>query len=161
MSSKNDNDNSGAAFLMAGFVVVALFLAALLAFASLIFTILCIIAWNRPLTIFRQTLEPEEARTFVMCGLVFAVLVPAFIAFVDLVSDVRINWDYWPYFVGVGYVIGSIGIGILMAEDSPSASTAIDITPPQIPTARPKALPRPDAPPFRYASWDDEEERGR
>lgn len=157
MSSKND-DNSGMAAVMMVGVMIAVILFAVLAFAAAIMTVLCFIAWNRPLWIGGWELSPEEARAFIFRGIIGAILAPTFVAFCDIVIELQANWDYWPYFVGVGYTIGSIGIYLLSDDDEPDP---VDITPPRIPTAPPRALPRPDAEPFRYASWDDEEERGR
>ncbi len=161
MSSKNDDDSSAAAFLMAGAAMVAIALFAVLAFAALIMTVLCFIAWNRQISIGDWELNPDEARAFIFRGIIGAILAPAFIGFCDIVFELQANWSYWPYFVGVGYVLASMGVYIITEADDTTGSNPVDITPPRIPTAPPKGLPRPDAPPFRYASWDDEEETRR
>lgn len=166
MSTDNNKDSDVAVVI--GFVgaicaILMMFVFALLAFVAFILTILAVIAWHRPLTIGKWTLEPVEARTFVYRGLAGSMLVPIFVFFCAVLFETPINPDAWSFFVLGGYVLGSIGVEILMADQSQSQQSPvvsvytppIEHLPPQR-SAQPPSLP---APPFRYASWDDEEGR--
>lgn len=164
MSSKND-DTSGIvmAFAFVGAVafIMAAFVFAVLAFLAFILTILCLFAWNQPRRIGKLVILPEEARAFVYRGLAGMCLLPVFAGFCELLFGIHIKEALYPYLFIGGYVGGSIGIGILMAEQNGGETGAIDITPPQLPSEPQRSLPRPEPEPFRYASWDDEEGRGQ
>ncbi len=75
MSQNNQNSDAAAAmgFIVAGLMIMAFIVFALLAFVAFILTVLCIVAWNEPLTIGKQTLYPIEARRFVQRGLLGAL----------------------------------------------------------------------------------------
>lgn len=163
MASKND-DSSGlaiaAAFVCAIAIAMFLIVAAVLSFLAFVFTVLSLLAWNERLTIGRFTIEPEEARAFIQRGLIGMVLLPLFALFCQVLFQIPINGQAWPYIILGGYVLGSVGIEILMAEQAQNAPPTITL--PSRPAEPPHStvLPPPSAPaPFRYASWDDEEER--
>lgn len=168
MSSNNSNDNSGLAIGIAfigGFAIIfAAILFALLAFVSLIFTAMAIVAWNKPLVIGKFRLEPEEARRFVYRGLAGMIFLPAFVMFCAVVFNVYIVDQAWGYLLIAGYAAGSLGIEILTAQDQPAQAQDAGnmiILPPQPSEEKPRSqrpLPRQPQEPFRYASWDDEEE---
>lgn len=163
MSSKNDETTAVVmvfACLGAMAIMLAAFVFAVLAFLSLLLTFVALCAWSRPRRIGKFILEPEEARAFVYRGLAGSFLLPTFVAFCALLFGFNIQDSVWPYLFLGGYVAGSIGIEILMADQN-GGGGAVDITPPQVPSAPPRSLPRPEPEPFRFASWDDEEERGR
>ncbi len=155
--SSNNNDNSaiGAAigFAAIGMAVMALFLFAAFAFLALILTILSLIAWNRPLAMGKWIITPQEARGFILRGLAGLWLAPAFILFCDVIFQLGVNWNYLPHMMGVGYVLGSVGWETITLNSS-AAEPQVEILPP----AR-QIQHQPNEPaPFRYASWDDEEE---
>lgn len=67
--SSNNNDNGavmGIAFVMAILAFIGLFIFAVLAFLACILTVLAVLAWNKPLKLGKHSLEPEEARMFVL-----------------------------------------------------------------------------------------------
>ena len=163
MSSNNNNGAGMAvAFAIAMLGLVGIFLFALLAFVAFVLTTLAIFAWNTPITLGNWTLHPHDARAFVTRGILGAFLVPAFLLFVNVFLNIHIEWNYLSYMLVGGYTLGSIGIEILMADEQtaivPPAATYI---PPvqQLP-APPKQSQSREAEPFRFASWDAEEERG-
>lgn len=168
MSSKN-NDNSAAATAVgiagAGMAFAFLFLFAIAAFATFVLTILCLIACFTPLRLGKWTLTQEEASAFLLRGVAGMWLVPAFVLFCDVIFQIGIIWDYLPHMMGVGYVLGSLGWGLLTAETE-MASTDVEVIPPaQQITHQPKPTqgsawqqPHQNVEPFRYASWDDDEE---
>lgn len=166
MSQNNDNSGAamGIAFVLAGLPCIALVIFAVLAFLALVLTIVAICAWNNPVRLFGQTLYPSEARAFVGRGLVGTFLLPAFIVFCEVMFEVRFPWDiYGQYVLMGGYTLGSVGIEIMMAEEGGTSSTVEIYDPPAAPPSRlpepPRALPGPESKePFRYASWDDEDE---
>ena len=164
MSSNNNNGAGMAvAFAIAMLGIVGIFLFALLAFVAFVLTILAIFAWNSPLTLGNWTLHPHEARAFVGRGILGAVLVPAFMLFVQVVFTIPVEWQYLNYMLLIGYVLGSIGIEIMMADQEGTSTplTTTYIPPaPQLPAPPRQSPPREDVEPFRFASWDDEEERG-
>lgn len=166
--SQNNNDEStmiamGLAFIGVAAMALAFVFAAIIAFAAFLFTILAILAWSKPLRLGRLVIEPEEAQAFVYRGLIGAVSVPAFLLFCAIVFDLRIEWNYLFHFMLAGYVLGSVGVEIAMAEENGSSRAvhpqqSHQVLPPQ-PAQR--ALPPAAREPFRYASWDDEEENRR
>lgn len=58
-----------------------------------------------------------------------------------------------------GYIIGSLGIGLILEMIDQANKEADQIIPPtnQLPVIDQK--PRPQPKPFEFASWDDEEDR--
>ena len=162
--SSRDDDVSGLALILAGvyavlvLLIVAVF--AVLAFLSFILTIFALFAWNKPRRIGSVVIEPQEARTFVYRGLCGAGVVPAFLIFCDVIFTMGLDWSLLPHAAFVGYVLGSVGVEIVFREDQASAPA---LPPPSRPeesqaerVVRP--LPQPAPKPFRFASWDDEEE---
>lgn len=87
-------------------------------------------------------------------------MLPAFAVFVEVLFNIGLNPEVWPYpFIG-GYTAGSVGIEALRAQDENSVRPVQNYTPPQ-PVAPPSREARPpkEQPPFQFASWNDEEER--
>lgn len=166
MSSNNNNDNSagtGIAVVVGILAMMAIFVFAFFAFLAFLLTIFCIFAWNKPRTIGKWTLEPHEARGFVLRGIAGMWLLPMFVAFCDVVFSIGVVWDYLPHMMGVGYVAGSVGIEILTA-DSNAAPAQTEIIPQsqqityQPGNSQPSVSQQREPEPFKYASWDDEEE---
>jgi hypothetical protein len=163
MSNQN-NDNSGMAIAFA-FVATAAFVMmaaifALAAFAAVVFTIIALVAWDRPLTLFGQTVYPDEARAFVKRGLLGMVLAPLFVIFCAAIFKLHIVDEAWVYIIIGGYTAGSIGIEYLKAQAEQDAAANATYIPP----APPAALPQPNETarheprkPFVFGDWDDEE----
>lgn len=160
MAQKND-DTTGVAIVIGGIAAVAAFIAmivfAVAVFLSLIFTVLCVFAWNSPLQLGRNQITPEEARAFIWRGIVGAVLAPAFVGFCALLFGGTIDVGYWPYFILGGYAGGSLGVQILMVAAADEQGTPTYSPPPQIAPKPQRLLSPPASEPFRYASWNDEE----
>lgn len=143
---------------------------AALAFISFILTGFCIAAWNRPVTHFGQTLTPQEARGFVARGLFGAILVPLFVVFAAGLFQVRVNPDFWVFFPIGGYALGSLVIGMWMEKEKQEAEAQarqMQLLMPRTPFPPVRTIeaeqPAASTPsqPFRFASWDDEEELRR
>ena len=164
MASQNDNSGAamGIAFVFAILGVMAIFVYALLAFVALVFTILCVIAWNNTLTIGKLSLHPQEARAFVLRGILGAGLVPAFAVFVAMMFEIQIDPDFWPHLFIGGYALGSVGVEMVKDHDDQTITTAeYHVQPPRT-TLPPRDVPQlPPSEPFRFASWDDEEDDQR
>ncbi len=162
MSQKNDETTAiamvmafaGAAVLMFFAVIVAI-----AAFTTFVLTILCLLSWNKPLRIARIVFMPHESRAFVLFGLSGSLLVPAFILFASLFLNIHINWNYLPHIMLGGYMLGSLGIFMILGQQTQDAASAAEYTPPhtQLPAPPQRALPRSQPDKFRFASWDDEE----
>lgn len=162
MSQKNDETTAiamvmafaGAAVLMFFAVIVAI-----AAFATFVLTILCLLSWNRPLRIGGIVFIPEESRAFIHFGLAGSLLLPAFILFASLFLNIHINWNYLPYMTLGGYMLGSLGIFMILGQQTQEAAPGAEYVPPraQLPAPPQHALPRQQPETFRFASWDDEE----
>ena len=174
--SQQKGEMAGLAFvgaiigLVAYFLVVAV--ATMLALSAIVFTVLALIAWNRPLYLGSETLEPAEARAFIYRGLFGAAAAPVLTFLVWLFLERHaFGWEIYALSAGVGYVIGSVGVEILAAMDEMETVSTKPVTspskPPALSQAQVKALPAPSPSaspaaskkPFRYASWNDEELR--
>lgn len=163
MSSRND-ETSGAivafAFVAtAAFFVVAVIFA-LAAFAALVLTVLCAVAWKDGLTIGEFSIEAQEARAFIVRGVLGAIIAPAFAVFSALLFGLDISEVAWSYIFIGGYTLGSVGIEYLISQQEVPAQPPSPIVPPRQITPPPTHAPRPIAPPvrpFEFASWDDEE----
>lgn len=168
MSQNNQNDENTAIAMALGFIgavmmVIAFAVIAILSFVAFVFTILAIIAWNEPLRLGRLVIEPEEARAFVYRGLLGAATAPAFLLFCAVLFGVPVEWNYFHYFLLGGYVAGSVGIEIAMAEENSGDSAVHPQLPQQVlpPRPAPQMTPPAEREPFSYARWDDEEENRR
>lgn len=164
--SSNNNDNTagaGLAILVGIFAFFALFLFAVAAFITFFLTILCVVACFKPFSIGKWQLTSEDASWFLMRGVMGMWLVPSFVYFCDVAFDIGIVWDYLPHMFCFGYVAGSLGWELLMA-DSNAAQPQAEVLPPaqqithQPIQAQPSPWQRQQPEQFGYASWDDEEE---
>lgn len=168
--SANNNDNHGVAVFIgiigAGFMFLFAFIFAAAAFFSLCMTFLCLLAWNQPRRFFGQILTPEEAREFVGRGLIGAVVLPVFVLFASVLFRVQVVHDFWIYFVLGGYTGGSLSLGFA-SEDAPATPELIDYQRAALPDAARsertidaeyEAVQSSPVQPFRFATWDDEEE---
>lgn len=179
--SQQKDEMAGLVFVVAAigaaiyFVFIAM--AVMMALFAIVFTILCLFAWNDTLYLGSETLEPEEARAFIYRGLFGAAAAPILTFLVWLFLDRHaFGWEVYALSAAIGYVFGSVGIEIFAAMDEMETISAgpdtkaetVSISPgpaaspsqqPALPPAQIKTLPAPPAKPFRYASWDDEEEK--
>ena len=162
------NDENGfvifvIAFVGAAMLYLAAFIFALLTLLSFVMTIWCFTAWNKPRTILGDTVTPTQARLFVGSGVIGAFALPAFLLFCEVVFGFRINGDYLGLIITAGYVFGSLGMGMLIAqhEEQEAAKTGktINSTDYQEVSSKPQGLPNPEAKPFHFADWDDGERR--
>lgn len=158
MSSNNNNsDAAGFAFVLAGLALFALLIYAVAAFMALVLTIVALFAWDKPLTLFGTTMAPQDARRFVYGGCIGAAVLPVFALFTSSFFGVVIAEWVWPHLFIGGYILGAY-VGTDGLSDSQSTDAQTDVTPSP-------ALPPPAAPaqpePFRFASWNDEEEDGK
>lgn len=177
----NNNDNGGAILIIAIVVTMATFMVALafviLTSLSIALTGFCLSAWNKPIRLFGHTITPQQAREFVARGVLGAVLVPCFALFAYGFFGFRISSDYWLFLPLGGYAFGSLVIGYEIekarAEAAQQDAAMQALLPPEQPTrpvrtieAKPfithvsddEAKPQPQPEPFRFATWDDEEE---
>lgn len=164
MSSNNNSDLNGIAIAGAIIAIAMMFMFAVAAFLALAMTVIAICAWEKPLTLFGETLHPHEARAFVYRGLAGAVILPVFAVFCSVLLDFAIQDSAWPYLVLGGYTFGSLVLEIEIQESREKqraqAAQEQEILPalppreqPDIKQARPARQES-----FRFASWDDEEE---
>jgi hypothetical protein len=172
----NNNDNSGAAmaiaFVGAGMLIAGALIFALLAFASFVLTVVCFTAWNKPIQFCGETLTPEDARGFVRRGLIGACLVPSFAFFASGLFGVPIRADWVIYLPIGGYALGSVVVTYHLEKakaEAAQSEAAMQALLPQQPARQTHTIePLPsgyaehqrqtEREPFRFATWDDEEE---
>lgn len=172
----NNNDNSGAAmaigFVAAGALIMGAFVFALLAFASFVLTVVCFMAWNKPIEFCGETLTPEDARAFVRRGLIGACLVPSFAFFASGLFGVPVRADWVIYLPIGGYALGSVVVTYHIEKakaEAAQSEAAMQALLPQQPVRTAQTIePLPsehaehqrhaEREPFRFATWDDEEE---
>lgn len=151
-----------ASIAFAAIVVIAYAVAiivALFAFVAFAWSLVCCLAWRRPLHIGWLYVDPVNARAFVLRGLFGAVALPAFLLGCDLVLEMPVNWSYFPHLAVGGYTLLSAGLEYLVSRGMQSPYVAPTWDAPALPAARVHTLEI--APsrrePFKFASWDDEE----
>lgn len=141
--------------------LAALFIFAVVVFIMLIFTILALIALFRPIRIGSFSLSSEEAERFLLWSMAGAFVVPIFALFCEWFFVFQIRDNLWFYIVVGGYVLGAMAMIAneeeVQKQQQAAASRPLPSPPPA--PVRPQGLPRPQAQPFRFASWDDEERR--
>ncbi|EIZ82373.1 hypothetical protein WYO_5012 [Methylobacterium sp. GXF4] len=153
------------ALIGAALYVIAALIFTFALFASLCLTVLCLFAWNKPLRLFGNVLTPEEAREFVGRGLLALVLIPSFVLFASIVLQIPMSDEVWPYLIFGSYTVGSLSLAFDESNDDDDLSQlqvlkGSDIEPAQpAPDTEYQITPeKPASPPFRFATWDDEEE---
>lgn len=160
--SQNNNDNAGMAMAFGLVVAVIATMAIMLYFAAVflafVLTIISLFAWNTPVTIGKWSVMPSEARSFVKRGLAGALLLPAFVIFLVLVFGIHVKDDAVIHIVIFGYLLGSLGVDYLMAQDQSANAPRQMMIPPGQQIAPTQEYEPPRAP-FRFASWDDEDGR--
>lgn len=128
------------------------------AFLALLMTLVALYYMIKPAKDYARAPTPKEARAFIGRGLVGAILFVGFLALIDIMFFVPVNWNYVFQFAWTGYMAGSLGGEIVLELENPSAP---QVLPPSqtIPPPRPPVLPPTPHQTFQYASWDDEEAR--
>lgn len=160
--SQNDNNSSANNAVGMGLALIAVLMLVafyLLMFVAFVLSIICFFAWNKPVRIGKHVLMPEEARSFVKRGLAGAFLFPAFIIFLEVFFGIRVNGDYLMHIVMGGYMLGSVGYEMFIGGGNDEQVPAQTIIPPNQQIAPPPSPPAPPRPPFRFASWNDEDGR--
>ncbi len=160
MSSKQDNSLAiGIAFVGMAAMAVWIFFAVAATFVTFVLTILSVKAWNKRLQIGPWFLEPDQARGFIKRGLAGAVIVPIFLAICLEFAGIDMTRSHLLISAIAGFVGGSLGIAYLMqkaeaesAEVLPPAPQIRNDLPQQVEAKASNVVP------FRFASWEDEEE---
>lgn len=163
-----------AAFIFLGFALLSIVLFAVAVLVACIMTRFCVVVWfyNTPVTIFGETLTPDEAKRFVVRGVAGALIVPGVTLFVCGFYGLQMWPEAWPYLVVGGYVLGSLVVGYFVEKarlEARQQQAEMQVLPPPEQSARtvrsseltpsgpsPSANAQPE--PFRFATWDDEEE---
>ncbi|MDB5243727.1 MAG: hypothetical protein JWP57_4353 [Spirosoma sp.] len=170
MSQQQNNEANGAAMGLIFVGVCFFFMFALIyavaCFAAMVLTVIALCALDKPLTIYKWTTTPEEARIFLGCGLVGLAGLPVLVLFCAILFNFRINPDYWVHFFLGGYSFGALGLGgkIIEMREKEAADAQL-LLPPSLPPGRsfdpsrpPQGPATPGAAeaPFHFASWEDE-----
>ncbi|NVP56621.1 hypothetical protein [Mycoplana rhizolycopersici] len=162
MSSRNDetaNFAAAAGLIAASFIILAMFVFFVFAIIVAVLTVVAIWAWNEPRTIWRTTITPEEARSFVYCGLIGAVVAPLLVVLMSAGLGTAFKPEVLTYSPWVGYVFGALLQSYVAHQEEEKRKNAIEDPEVVQPASRALAPPPVQAEPFRYASWDDEEAR--
>ncbi|WP_424814523.1 hypothetical protein [Roseococcus sp. YIM B11640] len=158
MSSRDQDDSNGIGLaVVAGVVLfIAALLFALAAFFAIVVTIFCAFAWNQPLSLGKFTLKPEDAQAIVLGGFCGAMIIPMFAVFAEMLFRMELHPDVWRFLLVGGYTLGSLGMLYVQWNQKtfaePVSEPMMEVLPPE--PMRPTVAP----PPFRFASWDDEED---
>jgi hypothetical protein len=164
----NQNNNGSDIGMAVGLIAAVIFAMGLLvflilAFVAFLYTIFCLMAWNKPLRLGKSVIEPDEARWFIKRGLIGAGALPAFVLLMGMFSPTGLHPDAMLWSVLAGYIGGSVGVEIwIQTEAQKQAELNATILPPQVPPSAPPrtiAPPQESRPPFQYGEWDDEELR--
>ena len=168
MSNKND-EGSGAS-------IGILFVIALIGYAFLIAIIIAVIcfilfviglslrAWINGGVWFQGEYISEEAgRAFIVRGLISCFLAPLFFVVGRHLTGGSTSLEHWHIIMACGFVCGSFGGEALDAffdpgEAPPPVRAVQEVLPPlENHNDNPTRSARPAPPPFKFASWDDEE----
>ena len=170
MSQQQNNEMNGMAmaviFIGACFFIMFAIIYAIACFLAMFLTILALCALEKPVTIYKWTTTPEEARIFLGCGLLGLGGLPVLVLFCAALFHIRINPDYWIHFFLGGYSLSALGLGGKLLElREKEAAAAQLLLPPSLPP-RQQSVPSwppqgPSTPgaaqaPFRFATWEDE-----
>lgn len=148
--AQQNNDNSGAALVGVGFMIAFCFLFAFFAFVVLVMSVICLFAWNRPITLMKgMTVKPEEARGFIYGGLAGAVLGPVFVAFCAGIFKLTVIDQVWGFAILGGYTLGAICVAKHFEEEERKAAEAAAWAMPPVPQIQAN-VPKP-APPAAAA----------
>lgn len=187
--SQNNSGGGGIAvilfFIVFCYVAYLLFLLALMAafaayavllFCSLVLTALSLIAAYRGIGWLGIHVNAIHARLFLARGVAGAILAPAFVGFVSWYFGLPVERWLWPHIAFGGYALASTGIYFLDSDGGAAfveelvemeAPKYVQIAPPRrqieyysVHDNKNREAPEPK-PPFRFASWDDEEEMRR
>lgn len=155
-NNQTSPETIGLAIVIAVVGLMAIVFYAIACFLALVLTLLCFWAWNKPRTLFGETLLPEEARAFVGAGVFGAFVAPLFVLFCELLFDFKTDDQSWFYIITGGYAFTSLGMGMHQASEAEKRKAASVIDADLFFVPPPPLQPDLDAEPFRFADWDDE-----
>lgn len=169
MSQQQNNEVNGMAlgviFVGACFFAMFIFVYAIACFVALVLSGVALRALKGPVTIYKWTTTPEEARVFLWSGFVGLTGLSAIILFSSALFQFRVNPDYWFHILLGGYSFGALGIGSMVIDARQKEAAAALLLPPAPPSSGTSVMPSPpNGPwtpgaaeaPFRFASWEDE-----
>lgn len=160
MTPRSERD-AGTAYAVAAVGIAGLVFFVFLAFVSLGLTVMCLLAWKKPFTLGAITITPHEAHRLVGWGAGGAMVFCKIGAPVLAVLSGEPVSTLMPWMAIAGYTCTSLGFAAYCAKKQEAEEEQQILPPPPMPApptpARPQIVPH--APPFRFASWDDEEVR--
>ena len=165
MSQNNDSNASTViAFAVAACAFFAIGIWIGLVILTAVLSLIALVGCFTPVKIGGEILQASEARWFLIRGVIGWFAFPFLILLIAPSFDWRIKDDWIIFLMITGYMIGSTGIAYLMHQLGIGETTEV-VAPVQAHSAPQAqslpALPSPPAEPFRYATWDDEEEMRR
>jgi len=123
---------------------------------GVVVTLLCLIAWSRPLALFGEVLTPLEARSFILGGIACACGAMFIFA---LAEEIGLPFPLTDRFYAVMALMGYLYGGFCsteIVEQIQSARAAQELQSRQ--EILPPIAPPPYVPPFEFADWQDEDE---
>jgi hypothetical protein len=149
MSSRNDDTTALGA--VGGVLAIAgIFFFAVLACIALVYTILALLAWDRPIKIGPLSMTSDYARRYIAWSVTGAIILPVFAAFCEWFLDFQIREKLWFYIVVGGYILGSLAME--MCDEEEKKAAALLPQPPALPQpplqqlTSPRGLPSPGRP---------------
>ncbi|UJW86902.1 hypothetical protein [Devosia sp. SL43] len=162
MSGKNDESTGiaiGLGLIFAGFVFMAAAVFILLALFTAVLSVMALLALWKPLRIGKITIEPHEARSFLLRGIIGTFLLPFAALALAPLFDFGVRDEWFVYLFIGGYMIGSVGIEFIIEKVREANEAAEAEQASQLTVIPPKPVSPPEQQPFEFARWDDEEER--
>ena len=160
-NSETDGMAMGLALVGMAFALLFMVLYAVACFVAIVLTLLALCAWNEPLHLTsKMIITPREARIFIGSGIAGLIGLPVFVIFCAALFHLQIKPDWWGYILLGGYALGALGIGgAILGDEQENGTPNFIASPPALPAPEREETPAPAKPPFRFASWDDEDAR--
>ncbi len=139
-------------------ILLMIFFFPLFVLVAVVATIICVRAWNKPVTFMKETTEPREARAIIGWGIAGMLLLPISTNAIDFgTAEARAMFPLAGYVIGVLVSGAAIFDGKRRDEIEAVRMAAFRHVPkPPSPLPSPKA---PDMSKWEFASWDDEDAR--
>jgi hypothetical protein len=161
--NKNSEEATGLAilFVLGAFFAIGVWI--FLAVVTAIMSLIALVACFHPLRIGGEVISRKDGYFFLLRGVIGWFAFPFIVLSIAPMFDIGIERDWIVYIMMTGYMIGSTGMEYVLYKMSEGAQqeAAAPVQTYSPPPSRSLPSPPGQPEPFRYASWDDEEEGRR
>lgn len=160
MQNNQNWEGMAALFLLAiVWLIFQIIFAIMLAIAIIVgvaVTVLCLLAWNKPLYLFGEVLTSQEARFFVLGGIATAFAAMVVFTLAEAIGlPFPLSDRFYAVMALMGYLYGGF-CSTELVEQIQNARAAQELQARQ--EILPPVAPPPHVPPFDFADWQDEDE---